>query len=258
MGLSRIIVLLAMLAAVLPLSRTVWAAACITPTTAGAPVPYKSPPRAGVFTYRITHNPHSKTPDITHHRYRVKSIMGDKVRWFREPVQGKGPIQDVTLYRAFARTAAGGGWLFNFDVGAFDKLWPLQQGNEVSYQASATKEGKLQFNLTASFCVRGTKTLKLLAGEFEGHLIDITIKVEDPPADLGWDLAEINAWYVTEFGTALLMEDRITRQGKLILMRRREAMEVPDVAQNAGKSNEGLAAEPSPPNFQFPGLNSQK
>ena len=42
-----------------------------------------------------------------------------------------------------------------------------------------------------------------------------------------WDLVEINAWYVPEFGTALLMEDRISFKGKLILIRRREAIEVP-------------------------------
>ena len=84
MGLSRIIVLLAVLTTGLSMPGFAWAAACLTPKTPGASAPYNSPPRAGVFTYRITHNPHSKTPDITHHRYRVKSITGDKVRWFFE------------------------------------------------------------------------------------------------------------------------------------------------------------------------------
>ncbi len=204
------------------------ATACITPKTTADPVKYISPPSGAVFTYRITYNPDSKTPDISHHRYRVKSIAGDDVRWFREPVQGKGPIQDVTLHRAFAQVADGKGWRFDFDLAQYDKLWPLKQGNEANYVVEGVKDGKTVMRLQSSYCVRGTKVLKLPAGDFPAHLVDITQKVLDGPKTMKWDLVEVQAWYVPEFGTALLMEDRISYKGKLVLLRRREAVEVPN------------------------------
>ena len=227
MGLSRITAFVAAFAWAVSANSAVWASACIASKTAGEAVPYASPAEGADFIFKITHNPDSKTPDVTHQRYRVKSISGDKVRWFREPIQGKGPIQDVTLYRAFARVAGGGGWEFDFKLPEYDKLWPLKQGNEASYVVDGKKDGKPVFKLQSSLCVRGSKVLKLPAGEFNAHLIDITQKVIEGPTSMKWDLVEINAWYVPEFGTALLMEDRISFKGKLILIRRREAIEVP-------------------------------
>jgi len=227
MGLSRIIAFAAALAGAVGAASGAWASACIPAKTAGDPVPYSSPAADANFVFRITHNPDSKTPDVTHQRYRVKAISGDRVRWFREPIQGKGPVQDVTLYRAFARVAGGGGWEFDFKAPEYDKLWPLKQGNEVRYIVQGKKDGKPVFKLQSSLCVRGSKVLKLPAGEFTAHLIDISQKVLEGPPSMKWDLVEINAWYVPQFGTALLMEDRISFKGKLILIRRREAVEVP-------------------------------
>ncbi|MEQ8230010.1 MAG: hypothetical protein RIA64_18145 [Rhodospirillales bacterium] len=227
MGLSRLTVFAGIFAVVICASSGAWAAACIASKSEVATIPYASPAEGANFIFKITHNPDSKTPDVTHQRYRVKSISGDKVRWFREPIQGKGPIQDVTLYRAFARTASGGGWQFDFDMPEYDKLWPLKQGNEADYVVEGKKDGKLVMKLQSSFCVRGSKALKLPAGEFTAHLIDISQKVLEGPKSMKWDLVEINAWYVPEFGTALLMEDRISYKGKLILVRRREAIETP-------------------------------
>jgi len=226
MGLSRIAVFIAVLTGAVAVSSAAWASACIASKSAGDSVPYASPAEGTSFIFRITHNPDSKTPDVTHHRYRVKSVSGDDVRWFREPIQGKGPIEDVILYRAFARVG-GGGWEFDFKVPEYDKLWPLKQGNEVNYVVQGKKDGKPVFKLQSSLCVRGSKVLKLPAGDFTAHLIDISQKVIEGPPSMKWDLVEINAWYVPQFGTALLMEDRISFKGKLILIRRREAIEVP-------------------------------
>ena len=105
MGLSRTTAFVAALLGAVASSSSAWASVCIASKGGEAPIPYSSPAENASFIFKITHNPDSKTPDVTHHRYRVKTIDGDKVRWFREPVQGKGPIQDVTLYRAFARVA---------------------------------------------------------------------------------------------------------------------------------------------------------
>jgi len=226
MGLSRIAIIVAALAGAAASSSAAWASACIASKTAGEPVPYSSPAEGTSFIFRVTHNPDSKTPDVTHHRYRVKSVSGDDVRWFREPVQGKGPIEDVILYRAFARVG-GGGWQFEFKAPEYDKLWPLKQGNEANYLVEGKKDGKSVFKLQSSICVRGSKMLKLPAGEFPAHLVDISQKVIEGPESMKWDLVEINAWYVPQYGTALLMEDRISFKGKLILIRRREAIEVP-------------------------------
>ncbi|MEP1031857.1 MAG: hypothetical protein ABJJ00_17105 [Alphaproteobacteria bacterium] len=227
MGLSRTTAFVAALLGAVASSSSAWASVCIASKGGEAPIPYSSPAENASFIFKITHNPDSKTPDVTHHRYRVKTIDGDKVRWFREPVQGKGPIQDVTLYRAFARVAGGGGWDFDFKMPEYDKLWPLKQGNEANYVVEGKKDGKSVFKLQSSLCVRGSKVLKLPAGDFTAHLVDISQKVIEGPKSMKWDLVEINAWYVPEFGTALLMEDRISFKGKLILIRRREAIEVP-------------------------------
>ncbi len=201
------------------------AAACVMPKTQQSPVPYTSPQEDVNIVFRLVKNPDAKKPQISHQRYRVKSIKGDSVRWFREPLKGKGPIEDVTLYRAFARTE-GNGWEYRFDTKAFDRIWPLQQGKKTSYVLSARKDGKEIFKLRANFCVRGSKQLKVVAGEYKAHLIDFSQTVVKGAKKLGWDLIEVQAWYVPEFGTALLIEDRVYRKGKVILVRRREATKI--------------------------------
>lgn len=229
MGRSRLTAIVGAFAAAILLPTGAWATTACIPSKGDADqIDYSSPAKGANFIFKITHNPDSKTPDVTHQRYRVKSISGDSVRWFREPIQGKGPIQDVTLHRAFARTASGGGWEFDFKMAEYDKLWPLKQGNEADYVVEGKKDGKTVMKLQSSFCVRGSKTLKLPSGEFQAHLIDISQKVLQGPKSMKWDTVEIHAWYVPKFGTALLMEDRISFKGKLILVRRREAIEVPN------------------------------
>jgi hypothetical protein len=258
MGPSRTIVFVAALVGAVSASTAAWASACIESKNAGGPVAYTSPAQNTQFIFKITYNPDSRRPDVAHQRYRVKSVNGDQVRWFREPIQGKGPIEDLTLYRAFARVATTGGWTFKFDTEAYNGLWPLQQGNSVNYEVSAVKGGDVKYKLKVTMCVRGSKTLKLQVGEYPGHLVDITLKAVGEVKDLPWDHIETNAWYVPEFGTALLMDDRVWKKGNLILIRRREAVELQEIAPKPAQTAKEPASEPPPPNFQFPGLNMSK
>ena len=186
---------------------------------------YSSPKPGTNFVFKIVRNPDSKKPKVSHQRYRVKTIKGDTVRWYREPMKGKGPVEDVILYRAFARTY-GNGLEYKFELGAYDQLWPLKQGNEASYNLTVLKGAKETMRLKANFCVRGSKKLKVGAGEYKAHLIDISQTVVKGPKKMAWDTIEVQAWYVPQFGTALLMEDRILKKGKVIMIRRREAIKI--------------------------------
>ncbi|MEQ8804435.1 MAG: hypothetical protein RIE16_01575 [Rhodospirillales bacterium] len=256
MGLSRTTAFVAALVGAVASSSSAWASACIASKGGEAPVPYTSPAESANFVYKITFNPHSRTPDVSHRRFRVKSIAGDKVRWYREPMHGKGPIQDVTLYRAFAGVAAGGGWEFKFDAAIYDTLWPLKQGNSVDYVADAIQNGELKFKQRIQICVRGSKTLKLSAGDFQAHLVDITISLFDAVKEQPWDRLETSAWYVPKFGTALLMDDHFYKKNKTVLTQRREAVETPSPV-SVKKMESEKPAEPAPPNFQFPGINTK-
>lgn len=202
-----------------------WAIDCFRPRTPTPEVEYVSPPKGASFLFKITSNPDTKHEKVVHQRYIVKSIDGDAVHWRREPVKSQGQLESVTLYRAFARLN-GNGWNYEFDLAKYDRLWPLKQGNEASYVLSARKDGKEVMKLKAEFCVRGSKVLGLPAGRFTAHLIDISQTVVSGPPKMAWDTIEVQAWYVPEFGTALLMQDRVLKKGKVVMVRRREAVEV--------------------------------
>jgi len=225
MDLARKTIAAALTACVLTVAPGAWAAVCLPSEDSAPPVPYKSPDQNFNIVFKLTTNPDSKYPQIAYERYRVKSVDGDSVRWFREPMHGKGPSEDLTLYRAFARTE-GNGWSYEFKRADYDKLWPLKQGKEAEYILSAVKDGTEVMQLKAYFCVRGNRVLKLEAGEFTGYLVDFNQVMVKGPENNPWDTIEVQAWYVPQFGTALLIEDRVLKNGRPILIRRREATEI--------------------------------
>lgn len=205
-----------------------WAAACVTPKTTAPPVAYASPAVGTNLVFKITRNPDSKYKEIQHERYRVKSVEGNSVRWYREPMHGKGPNEDITMYLTFGRLESDQ-WVYQFDRKKLDKLWPLKQGNEAAYDISARQKkdiSKEVLKLKVQFCVRGSKNFKIDGVTYSAQLVDTTLVLEKGPKNLGWDRAEVGAWYSKEIGFALLMEDRYLKQGKPVLIQRREVVEV--------------------------------
>lgn len=249
MDLARKIVIAAVVACAVSAAPGARAAVCLPSTDATPPVPYTPPSQNFNVVFKLTTNPDSKYPQIAYERYRVKSVEGDSVRWFREPMHGKGPTEDLTLYRAFARTE-GNGWVYKFEQASYDKLWPLKQGKEAEYVLSAQKDGKEVMKLKAQFCVRGNKVLKLEAGEYKGYLVDFSQVMVKGPENNPWDTIEVQAWYVPQFGTALLIEDRVLKNGRIVMVRRREATEL--AASETPEKKPEKKKEPASPQQEFP------